>query len=59
MDDFEEAFWQCASAGGDVDTTCAVVGGIIASRSIESIPDKWIAHREPLPDWAFEEETVV
>ena len=23
LDDYEEAFWQCASAGGDVDTTCA------------------------------------
>ncbi len=59
MDDFEEAFWQCASAGGDVDTTCAIVGGIIASRSTHSIPEKWIQHREPLPDWAFEEETVI
>ena len=57
MDDFEEAFWQCASAGGDVDTTCAIVGGIIASRSTESIPPSWIEHREPLPDWAFTEET--
>lgn len=59
LDDFEEAFWQCASAGGDVDTTCAIVGGIIASRSIESIPDSWIQHREPLPDWAFEEVTTL
>ena len=59
LDDFEEAFWQCASAGGDVDTTCAIVGGIIGSRSIESIPASWIQHREPLPDWAFEEESVL
>lgn len=59
MDDFEEAFWQCASAGGDVDTTCAIVGGIIASRSTDSIPEKWIQHREPLSTWAFEEETVI
>jgi len=56
LDDYEEAFWQCASAGGDVDTTCAIVGGIIGSRSIESIPASWIEHREPLPDWAFDEE---
>lgn len=57
LDDFEEAFWQCASAGGDVDTTCAIVGGIIGSRSIESIPPSWVEHREPLPDWAFDEVT--
>ena len=57
MDDFEEAFWQCASAGGDVDTTCAIVGGIIASRSTDTVPQSWIDHREPLPDWAFEEVT--
>jgi ADP-ribosylglycohydrolase len=57
LDNFEEAFWQCASAGGDVDTTCAIVGGIIGSRSIESIPASWIQHREPLPDWAFGEVT--
>ena len=59
LDNFEEAFWQCASAGGDVDTTCAIVGGIIGSRSIESIPSKWIEHREPLPDWAFDEVTTL
>lgn len=54
MDNYEEAFWQCASAGGDVDTTCAIVGGIIASYSTDTIPQSWIDHREPLPDWAFE-----
>lgn len=59
LDDYEEAFWQCASAGGDVDTTCAIVGGIIGSRSTESIPEKWIQQREPLPDWAFEEVTTL
>jgi len=50
MDDYEEAFWQCASAGGDVDTTCAIVGGIVASYDADTIPDKWIQQREPLPD---------
>lgn len=59
MDDYEEAFWQCASAGGDVDTTCAIVGGIVASYSADGIPKKWIQQREPLPDWAFEEVTTL
>ena len=59
MDDYEEAFWQCASAGGDVDTTCAIVGGIIASRSTDSIPETWLQHRETLPAWAFEEVTTI
>jgi len=59
MDDYEEAFWQCASAGGDVDTTCAIVGGIVASYDASTIPEKWIQQREALPDWAFEEVTTV
>jgi len=59
MDNYEEAFWQCASAGGDVDTTCAIVGGIVASYDPSTIPEKWIQQREPLPDWAFEEVTTV
>jgi len=59
MDDYEEAFWQCASAGGDVDTTCAIVGGIVASYDADTIPDKWIQQREPLPEWAFEEVTKI
>ncbi len=31
LGDYEEAFWVTAQAGGDVDTTCAIVGGIVAS----------------------------
>lgn len=53
FDEFEEGFWQLASLGGDVDTTCAIMGGIIGSRSIESIPTDWIEHRETLPAWAM------
>ena len=40
-------------AGGDVDTTCAIVGGIVGARvGIEGIPSDWLARREPLPRWA-------
>ncbi len=50
---YEEAIWQASSALGDVDTLCAMVGGIVAARTgITGIPDEWRQHREPLPQWA-------
>ena len=50
---FADAFWAAASAGGDVDTNCAIVGGIIASRTgIAGIPAEWLRRCEPLPEWA-------
>jgi ADP-ribosylglycohydrolase len=45
--DFEEAIWVTASAGGDIDTTCAIVGGITAGSG--GIPDAWLRAAEPLP----------
>src|ERR1700731_1709601 len=30
LDDFEEAIWTAASVGGDIDTICAIVGGVVA-----------------------------
>ncbi len=52
LDDYEEAIWQTMSGGGDVDTTCAMVGGIVACYvGQEGIPAKWIAQREKLPQW--------
>lgn len=57
LDNYEEAIWNTASAFGDVDTTCAMVGGIVATYTgIEGIPAEWIVRREPLPRWAFEDE---
>ncbi|MEV6423667.1 ADP-ribosylglycohydrolase family protein [Streptomyces sp. NPDC051662] len=50
LDDFEAALWACASVGGDVDTTCAIVGGIVASRvGTAGIPASWRAACEALP----------
>lgn len=50
--DFAEACWTSASAGGDVDTTCAIVGGILGARPIsDGIPAEWLARCEPLPEW--------
>jgi ADP-ribosylglycohydrolase len=47
---FEEAMWATLSGLGDRDTTCAIVGGIVALRvGAEGLPPSWLAHREPLP----------
>ncbi len=48
LDDFERALWTTAKGFGDVDTTCAIVGGIVAL-SAKEIPDLWLKRREPLP----------
>jgi len=54
-DNFEEAIWQTLSAGGDTDTTCAMVGGIVALVGMkDEIPATWRQQREPLPAWAFD-----
>ncbi|MES2570829.1 MAG: ADP-ribosylglycohydrolase family protein, partial [Verrucomicrobiota bacterium] len=47
---YVEALWATASALGDIDTTCAMVGGIVAlSAGNDSIPGEWLAASEPLP----------
>ena len=52
-EDFAAAFWATACVGGDVDTTCAIVGGVIAARvGLDGIPDEWLERCEALPDWA-------
>ncbi|HUR09713.1 MAG TPA: ADP-ribosylglycohydrolase family protein [Nonomuraea sp.] len=50
LDDYEKAFWTTAAAGGDIDTTCAIVGGIVAART--PLPRDWLDSCEPLPAWA-------
>lgn len=56
LGDFEKAIWKLIEARGDVDTTCAMVGGIVACYvGQDGIPKSWIEHREKLPQWAFEE----
>jgi ADP-ribosylglycohydrolase len=53
LDNLEESLWATASAGGDVDTTCAIAGGIVAARTgTESMPDSWLQACESLPTWA-------
>jgi ADP-ribosylglycohydrolase len=52
LDDYEEALWATAAGLGDVDTTCAITGGIVAARTgISAAPRIWLDLREPLPTW--------
>jgi ADP-ribosylglycohydrolase len=47
---YSDALWETVSALGDRDTTCAIVGGIVALHAgADSIPREWLACREPLP----------
>ncbi|WP_433087566.1 ADP-ribosylglycohydrolase family protein [Dactylosporangium sp. CA-052675] len=50
LDDYPAAIRACVEAGGDVDTTGAIVGGIVAAYTGRAgIPPLWLAQREPLP----------
>ncbi len=56
LTNFEEALWTTVSGLGDRDTTCAIVGGIVAmSAGVERIPKAWLDSREPLPLWFLSE----
>jgi ADP-ribosylglycohydrolase len=47
---YREAIAATASVGGDVDTNCAIVGGIVAlSTGLQGIPKDWLQQIEPLP----------
>ena len=50
--DYPGAISDCVSAGGDIDTTSAIVGGIVAAYTGPAgIPQEWLQAREPLPQW--------
>ena len=52
LDHFEEALWLTVEGLGDRDTTCAIVGGIVACYTgADAIPDEWKTRREALPQW--------
>jgi ADP-ribosylglycohydrolase len=54
-DSLEDALWATAEGLGDVDTTCAIVGGVVGARvGIGAAPSTWLELREPLPSWAEE-----
>ena len=46
---YADAITRTASGGGDMDTTCAIVGGLVVLRSgLASIPSAWHQRRESL-----------
>ncbi|MEH0936570.1 ADP-ribosylglycohydrolase family protein [Micromonospora psammae] len=56
LEDYPAAIRACVEAGGDVDTTAAIVGAVVAAYTgvgtPGGVPDGWLAAREPLPEWA-------
>lgn len=50
IDDYPAAIRACVAAGGDVDTTAAIAGGVVAAYTGRAgIPPSWLSSREPLP----------
>ncbi|PXX54771.1 ADP-ribosylglycohydrolase [Nocardia tenerifensis] len=56
LTDYPAAVTACIEAGGDVDTTAAIVGGIVSAHTgvgrrgdVSGIPESWLRAREPLP----------
>ncbi|MEU6293971.1 ADP-ribosylglycohydrolase family protein [Streptomyces erythrochromogenes] len=50
LDDLHEGLWSTVAGRGDIDTTCAIAGGVIAARTgVAALPPAWHASREPLP----------
>ncbi|GHA92386.1 ADP-ribosylglycohydrolase family protein [Streptomyces termitum] len=50
LDDLEEGLWRTVAGRGDIDTTCAIAGGVIAARTgVAGLPAAWHAALEPLP----------
>jgi len=45
---YEAALWRTVAGLGDRDTTCAIVGGIVAADPTVALPPDWLAAREPL-----------
>ncbi|MFI8256163.1 ADP-ribosylglycohydrolase family protein [Streptomyces filamentosus] len=51
LDDLEDGLWATVAGRGDIDTTCAIAGGVIAARTgVAALPPAWHEAREPLPD---------
>ncbi|MFD7730840.1 ADP-ribosylglycohydrolase family protein [Kitasatospora phosalacinea] len=52
LDSLTDALWTTAEGLGDVDTTCAITGGVVAARSgLSGVPAAWRERREELPEW--------
>ncbi|MGW5422414.1 ADP-ribosylglycohydrolase family protein, partial [Streptomyces sp. NPDC003943] len=55
LGDFERMFWTTAEVGGDVDTTCAIAGGVVAASPSGTPPAAWLDQTEELPGWVPKE----
>lgn len=54
LDDYAAAIRAAAPVAEDVDTVCAIAGGIVAGRLGEAaIPTEWVDACEPLPSWVL------
>jgi len=53
LGDLRSALWNTAIAGGDIDTTCAIVGSLVALSSGASLPSELVSLQEPLPEWTL------
>ncbi|WP_433199356.1 ADP-ribosylglycohydrolase family protein [Dactylosporangium sp. CS-047395] len=51
LGDFTAGIEACCTAGGDIDTTAAITGGILAAHD-PALPPDWVQAREPLPQVA-------
>ncbi|MFF7851549.1 ADP-ribosylglycohydrolase family protein [Streptomyces sp. NPDC007910] len=50
LDDLHEGLWVTVAGRGDIDTTCAIAGGVVAARTgVAALPPAWHAARELLP----------
>ncbi|GJF28018.1 hydrolase [Kitasatospora sp. NE20-6] len=50
LDSLPEALWHTLGGWGDMDTTCAIAGGVVAARTgLTGVPAGWLAARESLP----------
>lgn len=48
------ALWAAVAPGGEMDTTCAIVAGILGAGPAEgAIPREWSERTEALPGWAL------
>lgn len=48
LGDYEAALWSTVAGLGDRDTTCAIVGGILAADPNVAVPAAWLAAREAI-----------
>ena len=53
LNNFVDAMWTAARVGGDRDTNCAIIGGIVAlAVGRDGLPAEWLGYRESLPGLA-------